>query len=127
MIIAELLPPLSKDRKMSSEFDEKRLLYNSLLKDFCFDINAEYVNFEQRSSDDGIHLNGYGIKINVKCVKKVLNPLLGVQTKLKQKMKVKKNENLNDRDFYDERGNKKYKHTNYRYGVNDSSIYSRYR
>jgi hypothetical protein len=38
------------------------------------------------SSDDfydGIHLNEYGIKLYVKCVKKVLNPLLGFQTELK--------------------------------------------
>ena len=38
------------------------------------------------SSDDfydDIHLNEYGIKLYVKCVKKVLNPLLGVQTELK--------------------------------------------
>ena len=85
LIIAEILPRFYK--KTPSEFDEKILLYSSLLKKtFCFDINIECVNFEQMSSDDfygGIHLNEYGIKLYVKCVKKVLNPLLGVQTELK--------------------------------------------
>ena len=40
------------------------------------------------SSDDfyyGIHLNEYGIKLYVKCVKKVLNPLLEVQNKIKNR------------------------------------------
>jgi lysophospholipase L1-like esterase len=91
LIVAELLPRFYK--KTSSEFDEKILLYSSLLKNCCFDINAEYVNCEQMSSDDlydGIHLNEYGIKLYVKCVKKVLNPHLGVQTELKTENESRK-------------------------------------
>ena len=91
LIIAEILPRFYK--KTSSEFDEKILLYSSLLKNFCFDINAEYVNFEQMSSDDfydGIHLNKYGIKLYVKRVTKVLNPLLGVQTEIKTENESRK-------------------------------------
>ena len=91
LIIAEILSRCYK--KTSSEFDEKILLYSSLLKNFCFDINAEYVHCEQMSSDDlydGIHLNEYGIKLYVKCVKKVLNPLLGVQTELKTENESRK-------------------------------------
>ena len=62
-------------------------------KNFYSDTNTEYVNFEQMSSDDfydGIHLNAYGIKLYVKCVKKVLNPLLGVQTELKTENESRK-------------------------------------
>ena len=45
------------------------------------------------SSDDfydGIHLNEYGIKLYVKCVKKVLNPHLGVQTEIKTENESRK-------------------------------------
>ena len=45
------------------------------------------------SSDDlydGIHLNEFGIKFYVKCVKKVLNPLLGVKTELKTENESRK-------------------------------------
>jgi hypothetical protein len=45
------------------------------------------------SSDDfydGIHLNEYVIKFYVKCVKKVLNPLLGVKTELKTENESRK-------------------------------------
>ena len=45
------------------------------------------------SSDDfydGIHLNEYGIKPYVKCVKKVLNPHLGVQTEIKTENESRK-------------------------------------
>jgi hypothetical protein len=45
------------------------------------------------SSDDfydGIHLNEYGIKLYVKRVTKVLNPLLGVQTEIKTENESRK-------------------------------------
>lgn len=112
LVIAELLQRFYK--KTSLEFEEEILLYSSLLKQiFCFDINAEYVNFEQMSSDDfynGTHLNECGIKLYVKCVKMVLNPILGVHTKLNTKNEGRKMRIWMTRDFYDKRGNKKYDH-----------------
>lgn len=125
ILIAELLPRFYRNSNQMSDFEEKRLLYNSLLKDFCFDVNIEYVNFEEMSHDDfydGIHMNQNGIKHYVKCVKRVLNPLLGVQTKLSVESQSNK-QGQNDRDFHDRRG----VHSNHRYGDNYNSIYSKYR
>ena len=49
--------------------------------------------------------------------------------RIKNRKWKNKNDNLNDRDFNDERGDKKYVHANNRYGVNCGSKikYSRYR
>lgn len=83
LIIGELLPRYYRDKKQSAEFEEKRLLYNALLKDYCFDIDVEYVKFNYLYNNvfyDGIHLNTHGIGIYVKCLKEVLNPLLGMHS-----------------------------------------------
>ena len=65
-----------------NQYNQKRLLFNCLLKDFCSDLNIALVHFGYVNSDkfyDGIHFNQEGVKWYVKHLKQILNPILGLK------------------------------------------------
>ena len=77
----EILPRFYDNITKLTQFDQKRMLYNNLLKDYCVDLDAKYVKFNNMIADcfyDGIHFNEKGVRIYVKYIKEVLNPILGV-------------------------------------------------
>ncbi|CAC5415259.1 CEL [Mytilus coruscus] len=64
IILAEILPRFLRDRNQSKEFEQKRLQFNTLLKDYCFDKHihlVEYSNMRTTDYTDGIHLNEVGV------------------------------------------------------------------
>ncbi|CAG2212207.1 unnamed protein product [Mytilus edulis] len=83
VVIGELLPRYYLgDRNKADAYNEKIGLYNILLRDYCVDTGLHYVQFENMiHSDfyDGIHPNFKGVKLYVRCVKEILNPLLSVR------------------------------------------------
>jgi hypothetical protein len=83
ILFGEILPRFYKDRRLSSVFEEKRLIFNNLIKDFCKESDMSFIEYDQlRFFDyvDGIHLNTVGVSIMVKCIKRVVNSKLGVLT-----------------------------------------------
>lgn len=82
-MIGELLPRYYLgDRNKADAYNEKIGLYNILLRDYCVDTGLHYVQFENMiHSDfyDGIHPNFKDVKLYVRCVKEILNPLLSVR------------------------------------------------
>ncbi|XP_071178016.1 uncharacterized protein MCAP_0864-like [Mytilus edulis] len=83
VVIGELLPRYYLvDRTKADAYNEKFGLYNILLRDYCVDTGLHYVQFENMiHSDfyDGIHPNFKGVKLYVRCIKEILNPLLSVR------------------------------------------------
>ena len=78
---AELLPRFYRDRDQAAVYEEKRQLFNNLLKDHCNDLDLKYIkhcHFYCSDFYDGVHLNEIGIRMYVKHIKIALNPILGV-------------------------------------------------
>lgn len=77
ILFGEILPRFYKDRRLSSVFEEKRLIFNNLIKDFCKESDMSFIEYDQLrfliSYVDGIHLNTIGVHIMVKCIKRVVN------------------------------------------------------
>lgn len=62
---------------------KKRLIFNNLIKDFCKESDISVIEYDQLNFFDyvdGIHLNTVDVSIMVKCIKRVVNPKLGVLT-----------------------------------------------
>lgn len=82
IVMCELLPRYYNNGQKSAEFNEKRCMFNVLLKDFCSDSNIDYVEFFNMKINcfyDGIHLTSNGVGQYVKCLKEILNPILGMK------------------------------------------------
>ena len=77
ILFGEILPRFYKDRRLSSVFEEKRLIFNNLIKAFCKESDMNFIEYDQLriliSYVDGIHLNTIGVHIMVKCIKRVVN------------------------------------------------------
>ena len=77
ILFGEILPRFYKDRRLSSVFEEKRLIFNNLIQDFCKESDMSFIEYDQLrfwiSYVDGIHLNTIGVHIMVKCIKRVVN------------------------------------------------------
>jgi hypothetical protein len=77
ILFGEILPRFNKDRRLSSVFEEKRLIFNNLIKDFCKESDMSFIEYDLLrfliSYVDGIHLNTIGVHIMVKCIKRVVN------------------------------------------------------
>ena len=54
-------------------------LYNILLRDYCVDTGLQFKNMIHSDFYDGIYPNFKGVKLYVRCVKEILNPLLSVR------------------------------------------------
>ena len=83
LVIGEVLPRYYHDHLITAEFEQKRCQFNLLLKDLCEDRNLELVQYDHvRPTNfyDGIHLNQEGIKMYVKNLKEVINPLVDVRS-----------------------------------------------
>ena len=96
VLIGEILPRFYQDRSLSSEYEQKRMSYNCLVKEFCNEIGAHFVTYDNLKFIDfvdGIHLNEVGVRIFVSNMKRVFNPLLGV-------VHVSENENKKKFRFY---------------------------
>jgi len=80
--LGQIIPRFYRERRMSTEFEQKRLILNNLIIEYCKEVDiscVEYVNMNNVDYIDGIHLNSYGVGILVRCLKKVLSPKLGVK------------------------------------------------
>ena len=81
IIFSEIIPRYYNDINQLTQYEQKRVLYNILLKEYCNEIDAKLVNFGRMTANlfyDGIHFNEHGISVYVRQLKQVLNPLLGV-------------------------------------------------
>ena len=126
IVLGELLPRYYRDRFQTESYNEKRHMYNTVLKDFCNDTGFVFVEFgSMRMSDfyDGIHLTEQGVKFYVKCLKDKVNVLLGVKYE-KQSDSFHRNRTENTqygpgRNTYDRR------EYNYRQNITNGNDYSR--
>jgi hypothetical protein len=88
VVFTEILPRFYRDMNMLSQYNQKRRLVNNLLKDYCNDLELAIVNFgdyfDIDSFYDGIHLNQKRINVYVSQVKRVLNPIMGMDIPPKQ-------------------------------------------
>lgn len=82
VVFTEILPRFYRDINMLTQYNQKRRLFNNLLKDYCNDLELAIVNFgdyfDIDSFYDGIHLNQKGINVYLSQVKRVLNPIMGM-------------------------------------------------
>ncbi|XP_063447952.1 probable basic-leucine zipper transcription factor E [Mytilus trossulus] len=83
IIISQILPRFYRNQNMDQEFEVKRVECNQLLYELCKQYEAYYVqheNLTQVHFQDGIHLNKQrGIKLYVRNLKEIVNPLIGVK------------------------------------------------
>ncbi|CAG2231847.1 unnamed protein product [Mytilus edulis] len=82
IVIGELLPRYYKDHRLSLKYENKRAVYNSIVKEFCNEKSIEFVtyaNLKFIDFYDGVHASETGVKIMVSNMKKVLNTLLGIK------------------------------------------------
>ena len=88
VVFTEILPRFYRDMNMLTQYNQKRRLFNNLLKDYCNDLVLAIVNFgdyfDIDSFYDGIHLNQKGINVYVCQVKRDLNPIMGMDIPPKQ-------------------------------------------
>lgn len=88
VVFTEILPRFYRDMNMLTQYNQKRRLFNNLLKDYCNDMELAIVNvgdyFDTDSFYDGIHLIQKGINVDVCQVKRVLNPIMGMDIPPKQ-------------------------------------------
>ena len=83
LILCEVLPRYYRDRRQTTEYQEKRNLYNLLLNEYCSDLEIQCVKFNwffHSDFYDGIHMNENGIRLYVRTLKEVVNPLLGMKS-----------------------------------------------
>lgn len=68
-------------------------MYNILLKDYCKEKGINVIRYNMHFSNmyDGIHLNESGIKHFVRCMKQVMNPILGIVYVDKTDTNIRKN------------------------------------
>ncbi|VDI03008.1 Hypothetical predicted protein [Mytilus galloprovincialis] len=81
IILRQIIPKFYSDRRLATEYDQKRHVMNNLIIEYCREIdisNVEYDNMKFIDYTDGIHLNSYGVSSLVRCMKKVFNPKLGI-------------------------------------------------
>ncbi|CAG2226232.1 unnamed protein product [Mytilus edulis] len=81
IVIGELLPRYYKDHRLSLKYENKRAVYNSIVKEFCNEKSIEFVtyaNLKFIDFYDGVHASETGVKIIVSNMKKVFNTLLGI-------------------------------------------------
>ncbi|CAG2245138.1 unnamed protein product [Mytilus edulis] len=79
----ECLPRIYRDKVHTKEFNERGHILNLELSELCKETNCHFIKYDYISPDhfrDGIHLKGYGIAILVSCMKRVINPLIGVKS-----------------------------------------------
>lgn len=88
VVYTEILPRFYRDMNMLTQYNQKRRLFNNLLKDYCKDLELAIVNFgdyfDIDSFYDGIHLNQKEINVYVSQVKRVLSPIMGMDIPPKQ-------------------------------------------
>ncbi|VDI41710.1 Hypothetical predicted protein [Mytilus galloprovincialis] len=79
----ECLPRIYRDKLHTKEFSERGHILNLELSELCKETNCHFIKYDYISPDhfsDDIHLRGYGIAILVSCMKRVINPLIGVKS-----------------------------------------------
>ncbi|CAC5389185.1 unnamed protein product [Mytilus coruscus] len=84
IIISQILPRFYRNQNLEQEYEVKRVECNQLLYELCKRYEAYYVqheNLTQVHFQDGIHLNKQrGIKLYVRNLKEMVNPLIGVKS-----------------------------------------------
>ncbi|CAC5373148.1 unnamed protein product [Mytilus coruscus] len=81
IILGQIIPLFYSDRRLATEYEQKRHVMNNLIIEDCREIDishVEYDNMKFLDYTDGIHLNSYGVRSLVRCMKRVLNPKLWV-------------------------------------------------
>ena len=82
VVFTEILPRFYRYMNMLTQYNQKGRLFNNLLKDYCNDLELAIVNFGDYFDIDifydGIHLIQTGINVDVCQVKRVLNPIMGM-------------------------------------------------
>ena len=86
ILISELLPRFYKNPEATKRYEEKREKCNSLLFNLCAAHDIKYIEHDNLSFKhfyDGIHLHRKrGVGIYILNIKKVTNPILGVQNSM---------------------------------------------
>ncbi|CAC5362708.1 unnamed protein product [Mytilus coruscus] len=84
IIISQILPRFYRNQNLEQEYEVKKVECNQLLYELCKRYEAYYVqheNLTQVHFQDGIHLNKQrGIKLYVRNLKEIVNPLIGVKS-----------------------------------------------
>ncbi|VDI32749.1 Hypothetical predicted protein [Mytilus galloprovincialis] len=64
IILGQIIPRFYSDRRLATEYEQKRHFMNNLIIELCWEIDivhVEYDNMKFIDYTDGIHLNSYGV------------------------------------------------------------------